>query len=67
MRALIGFLRTALSRALRGQRGRRALLEQGQPFPRVRLLDDRGQTVDSADWLGRRTVLWFYPKADTPG
>ena len=67
MRSLIGFLRTALMRALRSGRGQHPLLPQGSAFPRVWLEDDRGQPVDSADWLGRRTVLWFYPKADTPG
>lgn len=67
MHPLLAFLRTALYRTLRPARRRRPLLAQGAAFPRLRLLDDRGQTVDSADWLGTRTVLWFYPKADTPG
>lgn len=67
MSSLSDILRTALGRLLRGRRGRRPLLGQGQAFPAVTLLDDRGRPVSSADWLGRRTVLWFYPKADTPG
>ena len=29
--------------------------------------DHTGQTVLLADFKGKTVVLWFYPKADTPG
>lgn len=29
--------------------------------------DQNGNTVSSADLLGKKTVIYFYPKADTPG
>lgn len=31
------------------------------------LNDQRGDTVSSADYAGRRLVIFFYPKAMTPG
>lgn len=43
------------------------MLEPGTPLPRFSALDDRANTVDTADWHGRWTVLWWYVKADTPG
>lgn len=36
-------------------------------MPSVSLLDDEGQTVRTADFIGSPLVLWFYPKDDTPG
>ena len=36
-------------------------------MPHVDLLDDTGETVNTADYLGHPLVLWFYPKDDTPG
>jgi peroxiredoxin len=31
------------------------------------VLDHQGNPVTKEDFLGHRTVLWFYPKAGTPG
>lgn len=39
----------------------------GTTLPEFSLQDHLGNTVTRADLLGKRTVLWFYPKADTPG
>ena len=39
----------------------------GQPAPDFALADDTGATVHLADLRGRRVVLYFYPKDDTPG
>jgi len=39
----------------------------GQPAPDFSLADDKGATVHLADLRGRRVVLYFYPKDDTPG
>lgn len=43
------------------------MLGEGDRLPAATLLDDEGKTVDTADLLGARLVLYFYPKDDTPG
>jgi peroxiredoxin Q/BCP len=43
------------------------MLETGQTAPDFELLDQDGETVRLSDLRGRRVVLYFYPKADTPG
>ena len=42
-------------------------LEVGQQAPQFSGLDHNGDEVTSADYAGRRLVLYFYPKAFTPG
>jgi len=42
-------------------------LQAGVTAPRFKLLASTGQTIDLADYRGKRVVLYFYPKADTPG
>ncbi len=44
-----------------------AKLEVGSPAPHFRLLRDGGGSISLADFEGRTLVLFFYPKADTPG
>ncbi len=39
----------------------------GDPSPPFSLPADDGTTVSLADFSGRRVVLYFYPKDDTPG
>ncbi len=39
----------------------------GDPFPAWALPDHHGNTISSADLAGSSYVLWFYPKAMTPG
>jgi len=41
--------------------------QQGQKAPDFTLPRDGGGTVSLADHKGRKLVLYFYPKADTPG
>jgi len=43
------------------------MVEPGQPAPAFELQDHTGRTVRLSDYRGRTVVLWFYPKADTPG
>ncbi|HEY9084380.1 MAG TPA: peroxiredoxin [Candidatus Tyrphobacter sp.] len=43
------------------------MLTEGDKMPNVSVEDDRGQRVETADLLGGRLVLYFYPKDDTPG
>jgi peroxiredoxin Q/BCP len=42
-------------------------LEEGAKAPTFRLPRDGGEEVSLADFKGRKLVLYFYPKADTPG
>jgi len=39
----------------------------GQKAPALTATAHTGETVRLADFLGSRVLLWFYPKADTPG
>ena len=43
------------------------MLETGDKAPDFTLTADDGQEVSLSDFRGRRVVLYFYPKADTPG
>ncbi|MBB3665434.1 MULTISPECIES: thioredoxin-dependent thiol peroxidase [Prauserella salsuginis group] len=42
-------------------------LQAGQPAPAFTLTDARQQQVSSADYAGRHLIVYFYPKAATPG
>jgi thioredoxin-dependent peroxiredoxin len=44
-----------------------ALLEVGDAAPEFKVLDNSGKDVRLSDYRGKTVVLWFYPKADTPG
>jgi len=43
------------------------VIEAGQPAPAFALPDETGRTVRLAEFAGRRVVLWFYVRDDTPG
>jgi peroxiredoxin Q/BCP len=43
------------------------MLKVGDPFPAWTLPDQTGATVSSTDLAGKSYLLWFYPKAMTPG
>ena len=43
------------------------LLEAGQSFPDWSMQDQAGQPISSADLSGKTYLLWYYPKAMTPG
>jgi peroxiredoxin Q/BCP len=43
------------------------MLHVGDPAPDFAATDHRGNLVTLSGLKGRRFVLWFYPKADTPG
>ena len=43
------------------------LLQPGAAFPAWQLVDQTGATVTSADLAGKSYLMWFYPKAMTPG
>jgi peroxiredoxin Q/BCP len=43
------------------------MLRPGDPAPAFSLLDQAGNIVNLTDFIGRKLLLYFYPKADTPG
>src|SRR5437763_15202684 len=43
------------------------MLEAGDRAPSFTLTGQDGQKVRLADFKGRKVLLYFYPKADTPG
>jgi peroxiredoxin Q/BCP len=43
------------------------MLQPGDAAPPISLTDQHGETRSLADQQGHRTLLFFYPKADTPG
>lgn len=43
------------------------LLEPGTAAPDFTLPDADNQRVSLSDFRGRKLVLWFFPKANTPG
>ena len=44
-----------------------ARLKVGDKAPAFSLQDQDGRTTSLADFQGRKLLLYFYPKADTPG
>ena len=58
-------IRTFLRRLL--GRAPKTMLQIGDEAPPFEALDHEGKTVRLADFVDRRVLLWFYPKADTPG
>jgi peroxiredoxin Q/BCP len=43
------------------------MLDPGALAPEFAVKDHTGDTVRLSDLRGRNVLLWFYPKADTPG
>ena len=43
------------------------MLAVGKKAPAIKLVDQDGNTVSLASYAGRRVLVYFYPKADTPG
>ena len=43
------------------------MLEVGMKAPEFTLSDKDGTTVSLSDFLGKKVVLYFYPKDNTPG
>jgi cytochrome oxidase Cu insertion factor (SCO1/SenC/PrrC family) len=44
-----------------------SMLNPGDKAPDFTGRDHTGQTVKLSDFKGKPVVLWFFPKADTPG
>src|SRR5438093_12454445 len=43
------------------------IVSQGKPAPKFKLPASTGETIDLSSLKGQRVVLYFYPRADTPG
>jgi peroxiredoxin Q/BCP len=43
------------------------MIEPGQPAPDFELPDQDGRAIKLSDFRGQPVVVYFYPKADTPG
>ena len=43
------------------------LLKKGDKLPEFEVMDDQGNLVKSTDYKGRKLVVFFYPRANTPG
>jgi peroxiredoxin Q/BCP len=43
------------------------LLKEGDTTPTFQAVADDGRTVSLSDYRGKAFVLYFFPKADTPG
>ena len=43
------------------------MLEIGMKAPDFELMNQNGETVRLSDFLGRKVVLYFYPRDNTPG
>ncbi len=43
------------------------MLKPGEKAPEFRLKTDEGKEIALSDLSGKRVVLFFFPKANTPG
>jgi peroxiredoxin Q/BCP len=62
----VSFVGTFLRR-LFASRAESELLPVGSAAPAFAVPDHTGRTVRLEDLRGRRVLLWFFPKASTPG
>lgn len=42
-------------------------LQVGDPAPAFNAINEKGEKVSLSDFAGKKLVLYFYPKDDTPG
>ncbi len=43
------------------------MTQEGSAAPKIKLLNQDGDTVSLSSFKGRKVLIYFYPKADTPG
>ena len=61
--SLVGWARHIAKNVFKGAR----MLKAGDMAPDFEVENHRGERTKLSDLRGRKVVLWFYPKADTPG
>lgn len=65
MRTLAGFTAAVLASVGLATAG--DMLKSGDAFPSWQLIDNTGATIASAQLAGKTYLLWYFPKAMTPG
>ena len=63
---MLGLLKHVAKQAL-GITGEKHMLNVGDQAPDFRVKDHTGKDRTLGSYAGKHLVLWFYPKADTPG
>lgn len=43
------------------------MLQKGDQAPAFKAIDQNGKTISLSDFKGKKLVIYFYPKDDTPG
>ena len=43
------------------------MLKAGDKAPEFTLLNQDGESVSLSDYRGKKVLVWFFPKASTPG
>jgi thioredoxin-dependent peroxiredoxin len=43
------------------------MLEVGKPAPDFKVVDEAGKSVSLKEFRGQPLVIYFFPRADTPG
>ncbi len=61
--AILSLLKNGVIAAMRSPK----MLDVGTTAPEFSVTAHDGSTVSLADYRGKKVILWFYPKADTPG
>lgn len=56
-----------IRRAMVGSMTNSSRLAVGDPAPSFTLTDDRGDEVSLSDFAGKKVLVYFYPRANTPG
>ena len=43
------------------------MLQPGDKMPQFEVMDQNGNIVSSKDFIGKKTIIYFYPKDNTSG
>ena len=61
--SILGLVRFAVKSMMKGP----TMLKPGDLAPEFNTTDQNGRPLRLRDYRGKKVVLWFFPKADTPG